>query len=39
MFSYDYREINKHQETRGTCPFVNGEYVEASVLTCLRKNI
>ena len=39
MFSYDYREINKHRETRGTFPFISGEYVEASVLTCLRKSI
>ena len=39
IFTYDYRELNKHRETRGSCLFVNSEYIEASVLTCLRKII
>lgn len=39
LFTYDYKELNKHRETRGSCLFVNSEYIEASVLTCLRKTI
>ena len=38
IFTYDYKAKNERQEARGTCLFINAEYIQASVITCLRKN-
>ena len=39
IFIYDYKAKNERQEARGKCLFINAEYIQASVITCLRKNV
>lgn len=38
IFTYDYKEKNERQEARGKSLFINAEYIQAGVITCLRKN-
>lgn len=38
IFTYDYKEKNGHREARGKSLFINAEYIQASVITCLRKD-
>lgn len=38
IFTYDYKEKNERQEARGKSLFINAEHIQASVITCLRKN-
>ncbi len=38
IFTYDYKAKNERQENRGKSLFINAEYIQANVITCLRKN-
>ncbi|MCI8860421.1 MAG: hypothetical protein HFI71_13075 [Lachnospiraceae bacterium] len=38
IFTYDYKEKNERQEARGKSLFINAEYIQASVITCLKRN-
>ena len=38
IFTYDYKEKNGRREARGKSLFINAEYIQASVSTCLIRN-